>query len=376
MKAPKKKSARQVHPAASALLILFVLGGVQAVWWRFLVYREPTRSPGMGGGGMMVGASNVQIQGRADVAVRTQSGNEDPGFADGPGHAARFDRPTGLALDGQGGVYVADTGNNRIRQVSATGDTITVAGGDQGFADGPAMQAKFNSPCGICAGPDQALYVADTGNHCIRKISGGQVTTIAGGPPADGAAEPGVAGLYSAVAYVAAPQPHLVVSDASRSQVREFTLDGAPGPAHSVSGAPIGIFGSPQAVAIPSTGTLMLGPATLKNVVFGAAGEVSAENARKIVVRRPVGVCPLGSGWLVTDSGHGAVLLVADGAAQVVAGYCSSGTPVRALRDGNGASSMFGVVSGIVFDGQRYAYVADTGNNCIRRLDISPLVPR
>ena len=101
---------------------------------------------------------------------------------------------------------------------------------------------------------------------------------------------------------------------------------------------------------------------------------MNAQQRRYFSLRHPVGLCRLGDGWLVTDNDFGAVFLVANGKAQLIAGYCSSGGAVGGNRDGNGATCLFGNASGVVYDGRRYAYVADTSNNLVRRLDVPALI--
>lgn len=105
------------------------------------------------------------------------------GFADGRGAAARLHTPAAVAVDAQGTLYVADSGNHAIRRVTADGQVTTLAGdGQPGDRDGPAAQARFQSPMGIAVGPDGRVYVADTFNDRIRVITpDGQVTTLAGG---------------------------------------------------------------------------------------------------------------------------------------------------------------------------------------------------
>jgi sugar lactone lactonase YvrE len=105
------------------------------------------------------------------------------GFADGQGAAAAFNTPSGIALDRHGNLYVADTGNHAIRRITPQGQVSTVAGdGTPGFADGAGAQARFNGPMGVTVGPDDRIYVADTWNDRIRVITpDGQVATLAGG---------------------------------------------------------------------------------------------------------------------------------------------------------------------------------------------------
>jgi sugar lactone lactonase YvrE len=105
----------------------------------------------------------------------------DGGFADGPAlTVARFNRPTGVAVDSAGQVYVADSWNHRIRVISG-GQVSTLAGdGIKAFLNGPALAARFNEPRGVAVGADGTVYVADTLNTRIRVIAGGQVSTFAG----------------------------------------------------------------------------------------------------------------------------------------------------------------------------------------------------
>ena len=126
------------------------------------------------------------------------------GFANGSGSQAKFDGPSGVAVGSDGTIYVADAGNNRIRQIqnqSGTWTVSTLAGtGSAGFADGAAASAEFNNPQGIAVDSSNNVYVADTGNNRIREISGGNVSTIGGN---------GTAGLVNGAASSAefkAPQ--------------------------------------------------------------------------------------------------------------------------------------------------------------------------
>jgi len=116
-----------------------------------------------------------------DGVVSTLAGSA-AGFADGTGAAARFETPSGIALGSDGALYVADTGNNAIRRVTAAGVVSTVAGGrGAGYRDGIVLDAQFNGPVGVAVDPSGRIIVADTYNDRIRAIDrGGSVTTIAG----------------------------------------------------------------------------------------------------------------------------------------------------------------------------------------------------
>jgi sugar lactone lactonase YvrE len=114
--------------------------------------------------------------------VSTIAGDGTPGYVDGPSNTARFYNPSGLCLDGQGNIYVADQYNQRIRKISLSGEVSTYAGsGIQGYVDGKSDTAKFNYPRGICSDSKGNIYVAEEENQVIRKITpSGVVTTVAG----------------------------------------------------------------------------------------------------------------------------------------------------------------------------------------------------
>ena len=107
------------------------------------------------------------------IAVSTYAGTGVVGDVLGLRMTARFNRPTGLALDGSSNLYIADTLNDCIKVINYLTNIVSVYAGDKraGFADGPAIYAEFNKPQGVLYNlQEQALYVADTANHSIRKI--------------------------------------------------------------------------------------------------------------------------------------------------------------------------------------------------------------
>jgi hypothetical protein len=115
--------------------------------------------------------------------VSTLAGSGVFGFANGPGTTARFDLPSGVAVDGLGNVYVADTNNNQIRKIDSFGVVSTLAGtGGYGFVDGPGTTARFRHPFGVAVDGLGNVYVADTENFRIRKIDSFGVVSTLGGP--------------------------------------------------------------------------------------------------------------------------------------------------------------------------------------------------
>jgi RHS repeat-associated protein len=122
------------------------------------------------------------LSGNPQWVVSTVAGNGTAGFADGPAATAQFKNPQGVSVDAGGVVYVADTLNHRIRKIALDGTVSTIAGnGTAGFTNGTGTQARFNSPRGLAVDPQGNIYVADTGNAAVRLInSAGQVSTVAG----------------------------------------------------------------------------------------------------------------------------------------------------------------------------------------------------
>ncbi len=115
--------------------------------------------------------------------VLTIAGNYDnPGAIDGSAFEASFNNPHGIAVDAVGNIFIADRNNHKIRKISSDGNVSTLAGSGQvGSNDGVGTNASFNEPWGICVGGDGYIYVADTRNNKVRKITPvGVVTTFAG----------------------------------------------------------------------------------------------------------------------------------------------------------------------------------------------------
>src|ERR1044071_237703 len=161
-------------------------------------------------------------------SVTTLAGGSE-GFADGAGTSASFNTPSALALGPDGNLYVADTGNNRIRKITPDGTVSTVAGnGTAGYVDGPAAAAEFNGPIGLAVSHDGDIYVADTYNDVIRMITtAGEGTTIAGGGTpgyADGEQKTALFDTPSGIIVV--ENSSLIVADTGNRRLRKVSAEG------------------------------------------------------------------------------------------------------------------------------------------------------
>jgi len=144
-------------------------------------FDDPWGMVSVGSGILVADQDNHRIRLIAGGQVSTAVGSGTEGLVDGAALSAQFSYPTGLAMDGSGNIYVGDRNNHSIRKIATDGTVTTLAGdGTAGLQDGAAAQARFNSPFHVAVDGSGNVYVADRGNHRIRKISAGQVSTIAG----------------------------------------------------------------------------------------------------------------------------------------------------------------------------------------------------
>jgi sugar lactone lactonase YvrE len=191
-------------------------------------------------------------------------------IVDGPGAVARFDRPSAVAVEATGAILVADSGNDAIRRISPGGNVTTVAGGaGGGQADGPAALARFDTPSGIAVDSGGNAYVADTGNNAIRKITpAGVVSTLAGGAGpgfVDGA---GAAARFDAPSDVAVDgDGNVYVADSGNASIRRITPAGV---VSTVAGSGR-VTGPEQLIAQGFGGVGKLAVAPDGTVVFSAS---------------------------------------------------------------------------------------------------------
>lgn len=148
------------------------------------------------------------------------------GFADGTSNNAKFAELTSLIIDASGTIFGTDSGNQRIRKITADGVVSTIAGSTAGFTDGTGISAHFNSPSGITVDSQGNLYVVDSNNHSIRKITpDGIVSTIAGSTEGMANGEGATAQFKNPVAITIDTNGNLYVTDSGNGRVCKITLD-------------------------------------------------------------------------------------------------------------------------------------------------------
>jgi serine/threonine protein kinase, bacterial len=202
----------------------------------------------------------------ADGVVSTLAGIAGGGgFADGPSDQALFKDPSGVAVDSKGNVFVAEYGNPRIRMITPDGVVSTFAGSaTKGRADGIGTAASFDAPHGIAVDANDNLYVSDWGNHLIRKITPlREVSTLAGSGNRDFADGTGASASFDVPLGVAVDrQGNVYVADTYNHRIRKITAEGltttlagsaTPGSTNADQGANAR-FDTPYAVAVDADG--------------------------------------------------------------------------------------------------------------------------
>jgi len=313
------------------------------------------------------------------------AGNGKAGFSgdNGPAVNAQLNGAQGVAVDASGNIYIADTFNHRIRKISA-GTITTVAGnGVSGYSGdgGPATNAQLSYPWAVALDSSGNLYIADANNHVIRKVSGGTITTFAG----TGVSGAGGNNISPTSGALNSPQGVAVdtagavyLSDTGNAAVRKVS-----GGVMTILAAPssFAAFGGnnpvPQGLALDSSGNVYIADSS-ENAIWKIAGTTlslfagtgntgfggDGGSAASALFNTPAAIAVDSSGRvLIADSLNGRIRRIAGGTISTVAGLGTGGF----VGDNGPAvgSQLFGP-GGVAVDGAGTVYIADSSNARIR----------
>jgi len=314
-------------------------------------------------------------------AVRLLAGTGGDGHRDGDAFEAAFSDPFAVAVGPDGAVYVADAGEaNAIRRITPEGNVSTIAGGTEGFADGVGAAARFNTPSGLAVDAKGVVYVADTANHAIRRVDpSGRVTTVAGNGVPGWQDGPGASARFNGPIGIALDaRGRLLVSDTYNDRVRVIsptgdvtTLAGEGVPGLVDGPALAARFDTPTGLAVAPDGSIdvadtgnelirRIAPDGLVSTVQSIDVTGSAEG-----VVRPIGIAAMAERRLaVTDRRGRIVEMTPMGVTRTLAGSASG------YMNGDNATARFRAPTGLALRGDGALVVADAGNRMIRLLDV------
>jgi sugar lactone lactonase YvrE len=343
-------------------VVLLAGAGALATW---LVLRKPPPSP---------------TDGAWTAVVSSLAGVGSPGFRDAALARSAFADPFGVLVANDGTVFVSDAGdNNSIRKLTST-QVVTIAGGEaEGLSDGFGRRASFHTPSAIASAPDGSVYVADTGNHAIRRLtSDGHVSTVAGdGIPgyADGAGRD--ARFDGPIGIAVAADGNVYVADTYNDRIRRIdrqgivsTVAGSGTPGLQDGAASLAQFDTPTGVALVGDSTLFVadtGTHALRRIDL-KTGLVTtlvplARDGSDVSLFKPMGLAADTRGSVFVSDARGRILQVfPDGSARTLAGSSPG------FRDGLGGEARFFGPTGLAVDRHGALVVADAGNYMIRRI--------
>jgi sugar lactone lactonase YvrE len=322
------------------------------------------------------------------AVVEVLAGDGRLGSADGAAVNARFSDPFGIAVGPDGAVFVADAGESqRIRQVSIDGMVTTVAGSTAGFADGTGAAARFETPSGIALGADGALYVADTGNNAIRRVTAaGVVSTVAGGRGAgyrDGIVLD--AQFNGPVGVAVDPSGRIIVADTYNDRIRAIERGGSvttiagSGQQGLIDGPALEAqFDTPCGIAVDRAGNILVadsGNGVIRKI--DTSGNVSTLDLSPLgtYLLRPLGVAVDEDGGIYATDDRGRVVEITGRGSRVVAGS------IAGFANGRGESARMRGAAAVAVAGRGRLVVTDPRNALIRlvtavsQADIRPPSP-
>lgn len=322
------------------------------------------------------------------------AGNGTSGFSGDGGAAtsAQLSYPAGLAFDSSNNLYIADGGNNRIRRVATNGTITTVAGsGGFGFAGdgGPATSALLRKPEAVAVSSAGVLYIADSGNHRIRQVAGGTISTFAGNGTNGFAGDGGPAtsaSLASPSGVTVASAGDVFIADSGNHRIRRVsgglisTFAGTGSPNFSDGSVATAALNSPADVDVDSAGAVYIADAgnhrirrVLNGVVSTVAGSASSGfggdggNATDALLYSPNGIAVNSQGALyISDSENRRIRRVSGGIISTVAGDTSDVSFNGDL--GPATSARLNNPRGLVIDPAGDLLIADVSSHRVRRV--------
>jgi sugar lactone lactonase YvrE len=326
------------------------------------------------------GATLRRIDASQTVTRVAGLGYDNPvqGFAGDGGPAARssLNAPMGMARDAAGDLFIADSGNNRIRKIDPSGTITTVAGnGVAGFSGdgGPATSASLSGPIGVAVDGSGRLFITDTRNQRIRTVApDGTISTLAGTGVAgfSGDGGPASAALVNYVWDITVDGAGAVfVADMNNNRVRRIdtagTITSVAGGGAARTGAAGSVYlGGPKALAFTAAGHLAVANGGDIRLIDLAAGQVSMILDHDATLPNPVGLSAVPGGSLLFVDQTAQSLKSITGS--TVLTLCGTGAP--GFQDGPASQAGFDFPSAVVAGDAGRIYIADTGNHRIRLL--------
>ena len=328
-----------------------------------------------------------------EFEVFTIAGTGEQGDKDGSGNEATFNDPHGIAINNDGTIIVADSGNHKIKGIDLDGNVFTIAGtGEQGDKDGHGDEATFNHPYGIAIKDDGTIIVVDSGNRKIRGIDlDGNVFTIAGTDEIGDKDGPGNEATFNYPYGIAVRNDvTIIVADSYNNKIRGIDLDGN---VYTIAGTgEIGnkdgpgneaIFYYPRGIAIRDDGTLIVAD-TCNHIirgidpdgnVFTIAGTVEKGDKdglrNEATFNHPCGIAIRNDGTIIVSDTRNHKIRGIDPDGNV---YTIAGTRVHGDKDGPGNEATFYFPCGIAVRNDGTIIVSDTRNNKIKGIRPKKLV--